>query len=546
MADFTSIIEDLIRSQVGKAAKYRVYDRQIRNPMNFVLDEAEKQAKKKFTVYWVDGGVPENFSLIGLDPTPVVFNRRFLEIASFLRKIIAESSFSHDIRSELSERLCLRLISELSLSYGDPEFAALSFVKSIIEQSVYVPTADVLSELELSPINEAYMANWFFGLTHEIGHMVSDDRKGSFSDELLQVIFEEGLNKFSAFPEELKREARERFKQSGSRLSIDNIRLEAISDIHAISILLVATLNIMREAGNAVRYEHFIMAVIIFINVLIIFQRCSDIAKIVSHSRSDRDTNLEMVLAPLSFYVRSSIAMWYLERAFYYGADFNLLSRKELDQIIDKNRNLISAITDSLKQAVNAVEVGLARAMRFALFPNEREPDLMSKFLDEISDPLSQIMVKMEGKAFCEKAESLGLISEEIQALRRTVGLKEIDLVYTIPWIKGPGHIDRPLDLKTKYGSLVFVFQTQGELYKTFFNSSSKGLADGYSLQTAAVVVRSQEQLLKQIAERMPSGPFGVVFEGTSDFRQIMEELVQEKNFKFDNDENHVTKRSPI
>ena len=66
----------------------------------------------------------------------------------------------------------------------------------------------------------------------------------------------------------------------------------------------------------------------------------------------------------------------------------------------------------------------------------------MIKFLEEISDPLSQIMVKMEGKAFCEEAEPLGLISEEIQALRRAVGLKEIDLVYTIPWIKGPGQID--------------------------------------------------------------------------------------------------------
>ena len=359
MDDFTSIIEDLIRSQVGKSAKYQVYDRQIRNPMNFVLDEAEKQAKKKFTVYWVDGGIPENFSLIGLDPTPVVFNRRFLEIASFLRKIITESSFSHDIRSELSERLCLRLISELSLSYGDPKFAALSFVKSIIEQSVYVPTADVLNELELSSINEAYMTNWFFGLTHEIGHMVSDDMKGSFSDELLQVIFEEGLNKFSVFPEELKREARERFKQSGSRLSIDNMRLEAVSDIHAISILLYATLNIMREAGKAIRYEQFVMEVMVFINVLIIFQRCSDMAKIASHSGFDRDTSLEMALAPLS-YVRSSIAMWDFERAFYYGADFNLLSRKELDQIIDKNRNLIGAVTDSLEQTVNAVEVGLA------------------------------------------------------------------------------------------------------------------------------------------------------------------------------------------
>jgi hypothetical protein len=228
-------------------------------------------------------------------------------------------------------------------------------------------------------------------------------------------------------------------------LSIDHLRSEVVSDIFAISVLLVATVDIMREAGKGIQYEQFIAEVIIFINVLVIFQRCKDMAKIASHPGSDLDANLGMAFAPLSFYVRSSVGIAYLERAFYpTGTDINRLSQKDLDRIRDGNRNLINAVTDSLKGALNDVEVGLARAMRFALFPNEREPDLLSKFLEEACDPLSEILAKMKGKAFCEKAESLGMISKKMQTLRRTVGLKEIDLVYTVPWVKGPGQADRP------------------------------------------------------------------------------------------------------
>src|SRR5215467_8088352 len=140
----------------------------------------------------------------------------------------------------------------------------------------------------------------------------------------------------------------------------------------------------------------------------------------------------------------------------------------------------------------------------------------------------SEIMLKMEGKAFCEQAESLGTMSEKMQDLRLAVGLKEIELVYTVPWVKGPGQIDGPFGLNTKYGHLVFVFQRQGELYKAFFNSSTQALADGHVLETAAVKVRSREQLMQELTKKMPSGPFSVVLEGTSEFRQIMQELAQD------------------
>ena len=113
------------------------------------------------------------------------------------------------------------------------------------------------------------------------------------------------------------------------------------------------------------------------------------------------------------------------------------------------------------------------------------------------------------------------------QALRRAIGLKEIDLVYQVPWIKGP-HLERPFGLDTKYGHLVFVFQIEGKLYDAFFNPSAKALAKGYELQNVAMIVRSKEQLEQELAKRLPGLRFGLVLEGTTGFRQIMEELARD------------------
>src|SRR6476620_2569667 len=339
----TSIIEDLIRSQVGKSAKYRVYDRQIRNPMNVVLDEAVRQSPKKFTVYWIEAGIPENFSLLGLEPTPLAFNIRFVEIASVFQVIITEP-VSKDIRSDLSERLCLRFISELSLSYGDPEFAALSFVKSILGQSYHIPTTNRLYDLEFAPLDEAYMVTWFFGLVHEVGHIFANNRMDSLLDEILQNAFENGPDKFyyANFPKELKDEARKRAKKSGSILSIENLRTEAASDIFAISVILAATIDICHrpEEGQIFHYDQFISQIIIFINILAIFQQCKYAAKIASHPVFDFDAYLDMLFAPFSLYARSLVTRFYLERAYSWTADRS--KQKELDRVIDMNRKLIN------------------------------------------------------------------------------------------------------------------------------------------------------------------------------------------------------------
>ena len=96
------------------------------------------------------------------------------------------------------------------------------------------------------------------------------------------------------------------------------------------------------------------------------------------------------------------------------GVDIKRLSQEDLIRTRDQNRNLIDQIMGTFADILNDVEVGLARAMRFALFPTEREQDLLSKFAVELSDPVSRVLAETEAKTFCELAESPGVISDRM------------------------------------------------------------------------------------------------------------------------------------
>src|SRR3954451_5631515 len=119
MSSFSELAADeALRASLGKLATFRRYDRQNRTPMNFVLDEVERQIGKVFSVYWVDNGPPDVFCLPGLQPAPVVFNARYLILAAALRRLIS-SPTSGELLVDNANRLSLLLIAELALHYGD-------------------------------------------------------------------------------------------------------------------------------------------------------------------------------------------------------------------------------------------------------------------------------------------------------------------------------------------------------------------------------------------------------------------------------------------
>lgn len=164
------LISGLLAKEVGSGARWRIYDRSLRTPMNSVLDAAAQHLEEDFIVVWVDGGYPEVFTLTGL-PIPVtVFSTRYLELSSFVRALFVDDVMSASLRTELVERAVLKVVAELSLRRGNADAAVRCFARSIIGKRIWVPDTGLLTDLEITTVSEAYVASWFFGLVHELGH----------------------------------------------------------------------------------------------------------------------------------------------------------------------------------------------------------------------------------------------------------------------------------------------------------------------------------------------------------------------------------------
>jgi hypothetical protein len=540
MTNFEELtIEKALRSQLGETASFLRYGRENRNPMTFVLDEVERRIGPRFSVYWVDGGPPEVFCLRGFSSSPVIFSTRYLSLSAFIRHLFVNDILKN-VLVDVAEQTALKVMAELALRRGDPDYAVLAFVKSVTGKGIWLNDDDQLMELESEPKNEAYMATWFYGLAHELGHLHPDQTQRFpddhlFSDAGILNAIKVALDNFPSYPDSFKHEAIERANQqrSESVLGIDQVRSEGLADMFAASVLFETTFNIMREI-NQERFEvvQFIQEMIIFLNIIAVIDRCGRVASIASATTADREAGFEMGLHPVAVAARSLMLRQYLGMAvttYLFGANPTSDQFQQVEKLMDD-------INKSQIETINAIDSGVARAMDFSLFPERRENDweLLEAFRNKL--PNSSLGL-LEAQRFCKMADALGKGGKLLQALNGIVDdpNKPLhpdpkgDLIYFVPWIEGPNDFNSPFGLDTKYGHLVFVFHDQGELYDAFFKSSAEALKPGFILKKVAVIVPRQERLGPELAARMPKGRrFGIVVEGTETFAEYMKELADD------------------
>ncbi len=373
-------INAVLRSELGKAANFRLYGRVNRTPMNFVLDEVERQIGPQFSVYWVNGGTPEVFTLPGFSPSPVVFSVHYLSLTSFIRGLLVNSSLIN-VLPEVTERTTLKLMAEMALRHGDPEYAVLAFVKSVTVSGWRLSgdddDANQIMDLESGPINESYMATWFYGLVHELGHlspihMEHIPNSHLFSDAGILQMITVALDDVS-YPDAIKHEAVERAKQQRSNfvLGIDQLRSEGLADIFAASVLFQATVDIMWEINQKrLKVEQFIGEMIIFLNIIAVIERCRRVASIASATITNPEAYFESLMHHISVYVRILMQRVYLEFAVAsYLFDTNNPTPEQLQRV----SKLINEINELFEQQFKLAESGMARATEFSLFPEQRE-----------------------------------------------------------------------------------------------------------------------------------------------------------------------------
>ena len=541
MASFEDLaIEEALRSELGRSASFGPYGRVSRTPMTFVLDEVERQIGSSFSVYWVDDGPPEVFCLPGFSHSPVVFSTRYLSLTAFIRHLFVDD-WLKNVLVDVSARTTLKLMAEMALRHGDKDYSVLAFVKSVTGKGVWLNDDDQVMALEYEPIREAYMATWFYGLVHELGHLHPRQHLFTdspvFSDVRILDAIKVALDNFPSYTEEIKQEALERAKQhrSDSVLGVDQVRSEGLADIFAASVLFKTTVEIMRETKqkdpNQQQFEivQFIQEMVVFLNIIAVIERCRQVASIASTTSPSREAAFECLLHPVSIYVRALMQREYMEVSVARYL-FNANPTPEQSKDVEK---LINEINLHHSEAIDLVDSGTARSIEFSLFPERRDNDwaLLEAFRREL--PKSGLALQ-EARRFCERADALGADGKLLQALKGIVDdpSKPLrpdpkgDLLYFVPWVEGPNGFNRPFGLDTKHGHLVFVFHSQDELYDRFYDPSAEMLHPGYTLKKAAIAVSRKERLGPELAAHMPSGQsFQIIAEGTNEFVAYMNEL---------------------
>lgn len=544
MSNFQEIaLEEALRSELGKSATFWQYGRERRTPMAFVLDELERQIGPRFSVYWVEGGSPEVFCLPGFSPSPVVFSTRYLSLTAFVRNLLVKDSLK-EILAYLAERTFLKIMAEMALRCGDPDYAVMAFVKSVSGSGVWFHDYDRVVELEYGPISEAYMATWFYGLVHEIGHVhpfeLRFEGEPLFSDEWMINVITSTLDYYKPYPDWLKRLGVERARQerSTSVLGIDQVRGEGLADIFAASVLFKSTADIMYELHqrNAIqkrfKIERFVQEMNIFLNIVTLIERCRRVALISSATdtarSAGREAIIEHALQPVSVVVRAQMQRCYLSAAVascLFGPDHTV---EQLEQVM----KTMDGLNAQHAEKFDEVENGLARALEFSFDPEKRGDawSMIQAFGKELGN---SGYARREAKRFCEMADSFGADGAMLWALKEMVSLSEPvgrgplpGRVYYVPWIEGPDDYGRPFSLDTKYGHLIFAFVAEAGNFDAFCGPAAKALLPGFTLRKAFLTASDEKRLGLQLAPYLPGGQvFWMVVEGTEKFAQYWKEL---------------------
>jgi hypothetical protein len=535
----TLVIEEVLRSQLGSSARIRMYDRTIDSPMNFVLARAEEQLRTSFAVYWVDDSAPEMFSLRGFSVPVAVFTSRYVELWADIRGAVS-SDMLRNVLPEVTERLALQLMAELSLSHNDPEFAASMILRSLTTDSGIYQLPNTIASLELEPIGVPYMGAWFYGLSHELGHFTSSDpdrQSGGTMDSAIALAVDETLDGWN-LPDSLRAEGRSRARAKPKLdiLGAEHLRGEIHADLFAASVLFQSTVDILKRGSFQILA--FISEMILSLNIIAIVDHCRRTVRHAVTATPQREHVLDTLFHPVALAVRLKWVRQYLQVAtaqYLFGDRPSQEEREKVSAGID-------SVMEHLRPVIEGSEKGMSAALNVALDRQRRGSffDILEKWLVTArKQPGNLAQDRFAIERFCALAASLGRTSPIFSALleaaqnpsapfRTTLTGEEVR-AYFCPWVSGPNEFSRPFGLDTRYGHIVFVFLSDSELLKKFCDASKESLAEGYTMGSTLIGVKTIKQLVEAITLRVPVGtnPL-VVVQGTDEFDRYIKELMED------------------
>jgi hypothetical protein len=491
-------------------------------PMSVAIAEATRYLHREIALYWVDGGLPENFSLPGFDPAPIIFSTRFIEIqATLLRLLRSAQQFNPEILSAVTESISLQVAAALVLEGGDPATASYLMTRSeAASRGVWI-TASTIYALELEEKNASYMTVWFYALLHEIGHVFvaegeSEGESDAVGGQVLAEFIQEALDEMS-FPPSLVEQLTQRLEARGLAHSLHpkQISAEIMADLFAIQSLWRATATVMERDGRGGEFSPVHLAICVYeiYNVLIVLNNCAFSARRAATLADLRDEPWVNV----SYRVRLRYVLQFLAR---------LLAGDEESESASSWYSQLAVMTSRYADHLTAMEAGQARAMRQVLYPAERDEDLASLSAERTDAPFVGL------REFITAADSLGIEHPDIERLRcrleRTGPDEDSAYAFSVLWISLPDGTRVPFSLPTKYGDLVFVFSAQNEMYSYFRDESADMLNEDYRFEEVTIVASYTWQVAIICAKAVPveaQGRTSVLVEGSALFDRMIREL---------------------
>jgi hypothetical protein len=426
-----TIFEHLIRHEVGSKATISLCLNDQLTPMKVLLDVAKKQIGNCFDIWWVDDGPPTIFCLSNGSRTGIAFSTRHLEATAQIRLMYAGGLETIVNSDDYGYRQCLKRLAEQLLIIGNVDLAIKVFIESVSNQRTWALYGTDWRFLEYQPLDEAYMAQWFFGLAHELGHIASvktsnylDHTKGGLSDQSVEDLVDFTLSKYQNYPQQAKNIIRMMAlsEEKTSLIGAKTLRDECMADLFACSIVLEATGEVMFKNRNKdFEFWRYALEMLAFGHVRHTIDALLSFARMISSENNSERLALMGLAQSVAGTVRMAFIRLYLEKTWRIQFD-HTEEGSETGVFVS---NALDQLTVRIQEDAKAMDDLLGRSMRYALDSHihQRPITISEPFKAQIALPLN-VMLRDSIHWFCTLASAFNRRSDEITQLRQLSGLE--------------------------------------------------------------------------------------------------------------------------
>jgi hypothetical protein len=515
------VLDEIMADEVGGTGEVmRITGEQL-NPISITIREAVRELGCDVAVYQIYGGLPEVFSMPGFDPAAAGFSTRCVEVASTLLRLVENGSLlEEEVLAEVSEQVCLEIMAELALKNGDCAAAVCLISRAALASPVISLAPTTIAALEMEEYGETYMAVWFYGLLHELGHVHAERNPGATG------MSSEGLRRLVdiAIPDRHASAVREEHG-ADDPLNEERLSKEVMADRFAADVMWRATQSVLDLEGRRNSFSPVAIVLIILdmFDVLAILTTCKVTANHASKLGADIRDETALNLA---YQVRLNGVVRHMAE---------LLAAHEVPAAgslhdADGWLSMLARAYTERRERYPQVEAGLRRAIYIALLPWKREPDAGSDLAGRLRDGLA-LTERVLLSRFLDLARALSLDHPDLRRLSAVMSKPDAETEtssYRIALIPLPDDYYLPLGIESRYGHLIFAFTSDNEHFTRYRQIASSRLTPGTELQDADITCNWEYELTEIVTNFLPDDlrpKARIVVEGTPLFDRLMGEL---------------------